>query len=170
MSKKKDEVITVKAVVNLNDVIFKPDFESGIYKMTLPTGWGFSIQTEVTEETKKEILEIDYDEVKEEAWDIYQKHYHDDGFGGIFSGTPEEKRRYLREAVEYFKNACNSQRKQQSHDGKFYAITTVDEVGIKEFKKDEIQLQTHYGYFKNQRDCQECIDYFKEQIDQLEID
>lgn len=36
--------------------------------------------------------------------------------------------------------------------------------------KDEIQLQTHYGYFKNQRDCQECIDYFKEQIDQLEID
>ena len=74
------------------------------------------------------------------------------------------------EAVEYFKNACNSQRKQQSHDGKFYAITTVDEVGIKEFKKDEIQLQTHYGYFKNQRDCQECIDYFKEQIDQLEID
>lgn len=119
---------------------------------------------------KKEILEIDYDEVKEEAWDIYQKHYHDDGFGGIYSGTPEEKRRYLREAVEYFKNACNSQRKQQSHDGKFYAITTVDEVGIKEFKKDEIQLQTHYGYFKNQRDCQECIDYFKEQIDQLEID
>lgn len=97
---------------------------------------------------KKEILEIDYDEVKEEAWDIYQKHYHDDGFGGIYSGTPEEKRRYLREAVEYFKNACNSQRKQQSHDGKFYAITTVDEVGIKEFKKDEIQLQTHYGYFK----------------------
>jgi hypothetical protein len=55
MSKKKDEVITVKAVVNLNVVIFKPDFESGIYKMTLPTGWGFSIQTEVTEETKKEI-------------------------------------------------------------------------------------------------------------------
>lgn len=66
--------------------------------------------------------------------------------------------------------ACNGQRSQQSHDGRFYAITTVDEVGIKEFKKDEIQLHTPYGYFKNQRDCQECIDFFKEQIDFLEID
>ena len=119
---------------------------------------------------KKEILEIDYEEVKEEAWKIYEKHYHEDGFGGIMDGTTEEKRRYLREAVEYFKLACNGQRSQQSHDGRFYAITTIDEVGIKEFKKDEIQLQTPYGYFKNQRDCQECIDFFKEQIDFLEID
>lgn len=56
MSKKKDEVITVKAIVDLNDVIFEPDaLYSGIYTMTLPTGWGFSIQTEVTAETKEEI-------------------------------------------------------------------------------------------------------------------
>ena len=53
---KKDEVITVKAIVDLNDVIFEPDaLYSGIYKMTLPTGLGFKIQTEVTAETKKEI-------------------------------------------------------------------------------------------------------------------
>lgn len=119
---------------------------------------------------RHEILEIDYETVKESAWAIYQKHYHEDGFGGLMNGTFEEKRRYLREAVEYFKNACNGQRRQQSHDGKFYVITTVDEVGIKELKKDEIQLQTSYGYFKNKKDCQECIDYFKELIDQLEID
>lgn len=55
MSKKKDEVVTVKAIVNLNDVRFEPDFDAGIYEMTLPTGWGFSIQTEVTAETKEEI-------------------------------------------------------------------------------------------------------------------
>lgn len=56
MRKKKDEVVTVKAIVNLNDVMFEPDaLYSGIYKMTLPTGWGFSIQTEVTAETKEEI-------------------------------------------------------------------------------------------------------------------
>lgn len=56
MSKKKDEVITVKAIVDLNDVIFEPDaLYSGIYKMTLTTGWGFKIQTEVTAETKEEI-------------------------------------------------------------------------------------------------------------------
>lgn len=115
-----------------------------------------------------EILEIDYETVKEEAWKIFNKHYHEDGFGGLMSGTYEEKRRYLREAVEYFKNACNGQRSQQTHDGKFYVITTVDEVGIKELNKDEIQLQTSYGYFKNKQDCQECIDYFKTQIELFE--
>lgn len=134
---------------------------------------GFSISEGLEkfyELLKEEILEIDYEQVKEDAWKIYEKHYHEDGFGGIMDGTTAEKIRYLREAVEHFKNACNSQRSQQSHDGKFYVITTVGEVGIKELKKDEIQLQTSYGYFKNKQDCQECIDYFKRQIDNLEID
>lgn len=30
-------------------------------------------------------------------------------------------------------------------------------------------MKSNYKHI-NQRDCQECIDYFKEQIDQLEID
>ena len=117
---------------------------------------------------KQEILEVDYETVKDESWKVFRKHYHDDGFGGLMSGSTQEKRRYLREAVELFKNSCNNQRSQQTHDGKFYVITTVDEVGIKELNQDEIQLQTSYGYFKNQQDCQECIDTFKELIESLE--
>lgn len=55
MSKKKDEVISLKVIVNLEDITFEPKADSEMYKMIMPTGWGFKIQREVTEKEKKEI-------------------------------------------------------------------------------------------------------------------
>lgn len=55
MSKKKDEVVTLKVIVNLEDVMFEPKADSEMYTMIMPTGWGFKVQREVTEKEKKEI-------------------------------------------------------------------------------------------------------------------
>lgn len=55
MSKKKDEAVSLKVIVNLEDVMFEPKEDSEMYTMIMPIGWGFKIQREVTEKEKKEI-------------------------------------------------------------------------------------------------------------------
>ena len=57
MRKKKDEVVTVKVIANLSDVMFEPE-ENEMYKMIIPIPNTFTIQAEVTEEVKKEIEKL----------------------------------------------------------------------------------------------------------------